>query len=216
MKIIEIKSLEIPEIKVIKFEKFKDERGYFTEPFRKTDFQNQSELKSLHNFTICQANQSFSKKNVVRGLHFQWNPYMGKLVRTIKGKMIDVVLDIRKDSPTFGKIVSYELSSNEENEFEEWIWVPVGFAHGNIYLEDTIIEYFCSGEYSPNYETGISILSEDLDWSFSKETKEILDNLKEKMIISEKDKNAQGLSNWTTKKEFSTFEYNDLINRNLC
>jgi len=218
MKIIEIKELSIPEIKIIKFEKFKDERGYFVEPFRKSDILNFNRLKSMHNINITQTNQSFSKKNVIRGLHFQWNPYMGKLVRTIKGRMIDVVLDIRKDSPTFGKVVTYELSSNNETDFEEWIWVPVGFAHGNIYLEDTIIEYFCSGEYSQNYETGISILSEDIDWSFSNGAKIILDNLirNKTAILSEKDSKSQSISDWTKKPEFFIFNYKDLTNRNLC
>jgi len=219
MRIIEIKSLKIPEIKVIKFEKFKDERGYFTEPFRKSDLFNFSELKTLYNMNITQLNQSYSKKNVIRGLHFQWNPYMGKLVRVIEGEMIDIILDIRKDSPTFGKVIGYNLDSKKEDNFEEWIWVPVGFAHGGVYLEDTTIEYICSGEYSPNYETGISILSKDLDWSIcDKKINDLINDLinDKKSIISDKDKNAQSLNEWKSKKDFDIFNYSDLKSRFLC
>ncbi len=219
MKIIEIKSLAIPEIKVIKFEKFKDERGYFTEPFRKSDLFNFLELKSLYNINVTQLNQSYSKKDVIRGLHFQWNPYMGKLVRVIEGKMIDLILDIRKKSPTFGKIIGYEINSKKEDNFEEWIWVPVGFAHGGVYLEDTTIEYICSGEYSPNYESGISIFSKDLNWSIcDQKIKDLIDDLikNKRVIISDKDKNAQSLKEWDTKEESKVFEYGDLKKRELC
>jgi dTDP-4-dehydrorhamnose 3,5-epimerase len=79
MKILEIKSLEIPEIKVIKFARFCDERGYFSEQFRKSDIKNLN-VDSLKNIEFFQANQSYSKKNVIRGLHFQWNPYMENLL----------------------------------------------------------------------------------------------------------------------------------------
>ncbi len=114
---------------------------------------------------FLQANESFSRAGTVRGLHFQWNPYMGKLVRTIRGHMIDVALDIRKGSPTYGQIVAYDMPVQGDEDFAEWIWLPPGFAHGNTFPQDTVIEYFCSGEYSPGNEAGISPVADDLDWS---------------------------------------------------
>jgi len=219
MNILEIKDLEIPGVKVIKFGKFRDDRGYFMEPFRKSDVLNYKELRSMYNLDVCQTNQSYSKKNVVRGLHFQWNPYMGKLIRTINGSMIDFFLDIRKNSPTLGKIIGYELTADENSDYEEWIWLPVGLAHGNMYLKNTTIEYFCSGEYSPKFETGISILSKDIDWSLCDDKiKKKLDSMIKdgSVIMSDKDKNARDLTDWINSKEFTDFDYNDLKSRNLC
>jgi len=92
MKILDVKSLAIESVKVIRFARFCDERGYFTETFRKSDLLNNSQIDSMTNVEFVQANESLSKKGVIRGLHFQWNPYMGKLVRTIKGRMVDIVL----------------------------------------------------------------------------------------------------------------------------
>ena len=90
---------------------------------------------------------------------------MGKLVRTIRGHMIDVVLDIRKGSPTYGKIIAHDMPVQGDEDYAEWIWVPPGFAHGNTFPADTVIEYLCSGEYSPGNEAGISPVADDLDWS---------------------------------------------------
>ena len=97
MKIIEVKCLAIPDVKVIRFGRFRDHRGYFTEPFRKSDFAHHPEMGFMKGVEFFQANESFSNAGVIRGLHFQWNPYMGKLVRTIAGRMVDLVLDIRKN-----------------------------------------------------------------------------------------------------------------------
>ncbi len=166
MKIIEVKTLAIPEIRVIRFARFCDQRGYFTEPFRKSDLRNHPQADFLKNIEFVQSNESFSKKEVVRGLHFQWNPYMGKLVRTLRGRMVDLVLDIRKKSPTFGKCIAYDMPSDPAKDYSEWIWVPPGFAHGNFFTEESMIEYFCSGEYSAGCEAGISPLANDIDWSF--------------------------------------------------
>ena len=90
---------------------------------------------------------------------------MGKLVRTLTGRMVNLIIDIRKGSPTFGKMIGYDMPGRLDAEFAEWIWVPPGFAHGNLFTEDTLIEYFCSGEYSQGCEAGISPLSLDIDWS---------------------------------------------------
>ncbi|MBS3078382.1 dTDP-4-dehydrorhamnose 3,5-epimerase family protein [Candidatus Pacearchaeota archaeon] len=120
MKILEIKNLEIPDIKVIKFARFCDERGYFTEQFRKSDLFNRSELNSMKGINFVQANQSYSKKGTIRGMHFQWNPYMGKMVRTLSGHMVDLILDIRKGSPNYGKMIAYEMQESDVKEYDEW------------------------------------------------------------------------------------------------
>lgn len=210
MKIIEIKELAIPAIKVIKFARFRDHRGYFTEPFRKSQFEN--EISFMKGINFLQMNESFSRKGVVRGLHFQWNPYMGKLVRTIHGNMVDLFLDIRKGSPTFGKAAAYALPSTAEGECGEWIWVPPGFAHGNYFNADSIIEYTCSGEYSPGCEAGISPLSSDIDWSLcDPQLKQEFDQIiKNQSLMTEKDIKGFTVTNWAADERSANFQYKDL------
>jgi len=212
MKILEVKNLAIPAIKVIKFARFCDQRGYFTEPFRKSDFFNHSDMDFLKNVEFVQVNESFSKKNVVRGLHFQWNPYMGKLVRTIRGGMVDLVLDIRKSSPTLGKIIAYDMPDEIGSESSEWIWVPPGFAHGNFFTEDTTIEYFCSGEYSQGCEAGISPLARDIDWSLcDPDLKNEFDEISSSAtLITDKDKNGLSLHEWLVDERAENFLYEHL------
>jgi len=202
MKILEVTPLAIPDVKVIKCARFGDNRGYFTEPFRNSDFQ-----KIIPDFSILQVNESYSNRGVVRGLHIQWNPYMGKLVRSVKGHMVDLFLDIRKGSPTYGKIAAYDMPVSPKNDYFEWIWIPVGFAHGNYYLEETIIEYFCTSEYSPGCETGISPLSKDLDWSLcDKNIKSQFDQLiQEGLTISEKDQKGFALKEWEKNENAKRF-----------
>src|SRR5258708_101271 len=154
MNVLEVKALALPEIHVIRFGRFRDQRGYFTEHFRRSDLHTSPHTPFLKGVEFVQGNESFSWAGTVRGLHFQWNPYMGKLVRTLHGHMIDLVLDIRKGSPAFGKIIAYDMPTRKTDDFNEWIWVPPGFAHGNVFPEDTSIEYFCTGEYSPKCEAG--------------------------------------------------------------
>jgi dTDP-4-dehydrorhamnose 3,5-epimerase len=165
VKILQVKALEIPEIQVVRFARFCDERGYFTETFRKSDLNNLPDSEIFHGVEFVQGNESRSREGTIRGLHFQWNPYMGKLIRTLSGRMIDLVLDIRKRSPTFGRIIAYDMPSNSDQDYGEWIWVPPGFAHGNLFTSESTIEYLCSGEYSPEHEAGISPFAEDIDWS---------------------------------------------------
>ena len=193
----EVKSLAIPEIKVIKFERYQDQRGYFTEPFRKSQIINHPSLQEFKNKEIVQISESFSKPGTLRGLHFQWNPYMGKLVRTIQGRMIDIIVDLRKRSPTYGKGILYDMP--EQKEIDEWIWVPEGLEHGNMFTEETKIEYLCTGEYNGACEAGISPLAGDIDWSLN--NKKLLKELKEHMqsdnvIITDKDKNAMTVKEW--------------------
>lgn len=208
MKILEIKNLAIPEVKVIKYARFTDERGYFTEMYRSSDF-----VKINQDFRILQVNESHSQKGIIRGLHIQWNPYLGKLIRTIRGHMIDLVVDLRKNSPTYGKIVAYDMPSQLSNTFGEWIWVPVGFAHGNFFLEETTIEYFCTSEYSPTTEAGISPFSKDLDWSLCDKTlkKQFDDLINNGAIVSEKDKKNLSLKEWGSDPRSENFIY--LLNR---
>jgi dTDP-4-dehydrorhamnose 3,5-epimerase len=209
MKIVSVRELAIPELKVIRFARFMDHRGYFTEPYRHSDLKDESVPASLRGLRFVQTNESFSRAGTVRGLHFQWNPYMGKLVRTVSGRMVDLALDIRKGSPTFGKIVAYDMPSARGDAYGEWIWVPPGFAHGNFFPEDSHIEYFCTGEYSPGCEAGISPLAADLDWSLCDPwLKQQFDALmSSNKIISPKDENGLRVAAWTADKRADNFIY---------
>jgi len=209
MKILNVKQLEIPEIKVIRFARFCDQRGYFTEHFRKSDFQSNPLTSLMEGVEFVQANESFSRTGTVRGLHFQWNPYMGKLVRTLYGHMVDLILDIRKGSPSFGKAIAYDMPSDMSGDFNEWIWVPPGFAHGNMFLEDTSIEYFCSGEYSPGNEAGISPLAEDIDWSLCDQNlrETFHDVASRTSLITDKDRDGLSVSAWKQDQRSETFTY---------
>ena len=212
MKLLEVRQLPIEAVKVIRFARFCDHRGYFTEHYRKSDFANHPDMSFMKGVEFVQCNESYSKKGTVRGLHFQWNPYMGKLVRTISGRMVDMVLDIRKASPTFGKIILYDMPANNKTDYSEWIWVPPGFAHGNFFPEDTTIEYFCSGEYSPGCEAGISPLAQDIDWSLcDKNLKKLYDKIvPTTSLITDKDKNGFSVSGWKTDERSNNFIYGKL------
>jgi dTDP-4-dehydrorhamnose 3,5-epimerase len=188
MKITNIIELAIPEIKVYTFALYPDNRGYFTECFRESDM----------GLKITQMNEAVSNPNVLRGLHFQWNPHMGKLVRTINGHMVDYVLDIRKNSPTFGKIISYDMP--ELKQYGEWIYIPPGFAHGSYFIEKSRIQYLCTGEYNPVCEYGISFFDKQINWDLSKH-KLIQFN----PIVSEKDRNNHTLEDWISHEAINYF-----------
>ena len=208
MNIEEVKSLALTGVKSIRYKRFVDHRGYFTETMRKSDLdviENGSIFKQVN---FVQSNESFSKKGVVRGLHFQWDPYMGKLIRTIEGRMVDMVMDIRKGSKNFGQIILFDMPSNRDDDFGTWLWVPVGFAHGNFFTEDSIIEYYCTGSYNPQGEAGISPLSEDIDWSLC--DKSLLDEFikitqSDKLLMSDKDKEGHSLETWSQMPESDKF-----------
>jgi dTDP-4-dehydrorhamnose 3,5-epimerase len=212
MRLLGVNTLAIEEIKVIKFARFCDHRGYFTEHYRKSDFSSNPQIGSMKDVVFLQCNESYSKKGTIRGLHFQWNPYMGKLVRTLTGRMIDMVLDIRKGSPTFGKIILYDMPADAKTDHSEWIWVPPGFAHGNFFTEDTIIEYFCSSEYSPGCEAGISPLAKDIDWRLcDPKLKEIFDDIAHSTnLITDKDKNGFDINDWKSTGHSDNFIYGEL------
>ncbi len=134
---------------------------------------------------------------------------MGKLVRTLAGHMVDLVLDIRKGSPTFGKAIAYDMPADPEAEYSEWIWVPPGFAHGNYYLAPTQIEYFCSGEYNPRCEAGISPLAHDIDWSLcDPQLKAGLDRIAAAApLMTDKDRHGYSVESWCANPDSGNFVY---------
>ena len=138
---------QMPGIKVLTAKRFPDERGYLVQSWVKADVE--AEGIPSH---FKQAIQTVSKRGVLRGLHFQWDPPMGKYVRCLHGAILDVVVDVRHGSPTLGKHVAVELS--ERNH--QVIWVPPGFAHGTFALEEgSIVLYECTSEHGPGREGGI-------------------------------------------------------------
>jgi dTDP-4-dehydrorhamnose 3,5-epimerase len=138
---------QLKPVQVLTAKTFPDERGFLLQAWVKADL----EAAGIPS-TFKQAIQTVSKRGVVRGLHFQWNPAMGKYVRCIRGAIIDVVVDIRPGSKTFGDHVAVEL--NERNH--KVIWVPIGFAHGTFALEDqTIVFYECTASHAVGNEGGI-------------------------------------------------------------
>jgi len=153
---------------------FDDGRGYFFESFNQKEFEEKTRV----NTTFVQDNQSMSQRGVLRGLHFQKGEFaQAKLVRVIKGSVLDVVLDLRPKSPTFGEIFTLELS--EENKLQ--LYIPRGFAHGFSVLEDnTIFSYKCDNYYNKESEGGIIYNDSQLQIDWKLEEKE--------MILSEKDK----------------------------
>ena len=145
------KKLEIPDVILIEPVVFTDERGFFIETFKASDFKANN-----ISYEFVQDNHSKSQKWVLRGLHYQLKPMeQGKLVRCIKGKIWDVAVDIRKGSPWYRKWVGVELS--EENKL--MLWIPPGFAHGFVALEDAEVIYKCTKEYAPQYDRGIISVS---------------------------------------------------------
>jgi dTDP-4-dehydrorhamnose 3,5-epimerase len=151
MKIIET---AIPDVKIIEPRVFSDDRGYFLETWNAQGF-NQAGLSS----SFVQDNQSKSRRNVLRGLHYQIQSPQGKLVRVVTGAVYDVAVDLRRTSPTFGRWVGVELS--EDNH--RMVWVPVGFAHGFLTLRDnTQLVYKCTDVYASQHERAIMWNDPDL------------------------------------------------------
>ncbi|MDL2314908.1 dTDP-4-dehydrorhamnose 3,5-epimerase [Bacteroidales bacterium OttesenSCG-928-C19] len=152
---------------------FTDDRGYFFESFSQKKFE-----ELVCKTTFVQDNESRSSYGVVRGLHFQKPPFaQAKLVRVIKGKVLDVAVDIRKESPSYGQHFSVELSEENKKQF----FIPRGFAHGfSVLSEDVIFQYKCDNYYAPEHEGSIAWNDPDLniDWRIPTE----------KVILSEKDK----------------------------
>ena len=151
---------------------FKDARGYFFESFSQREFD-----EKVGHVEFVQDNESMSSYGVMRGLHFQRPPFaQAKLVRCVKGKVLDVAVDIRKGSPTYGQHVAVELTEDNHRQF----FIPKGFAHGFAVLSETaVFQYKCDEFYHPEVDGGISILDQSLgiDWRIPTE----------RAILSEKD-----------------------------
>ena len=170
---MEVINTKIPDLYIIKPRVFEDERGYFFESYNKETF-----LRMGIDQNFVQDNESKSAKGVLRGLHFQKPPFtQGKLVRVMRGSVLDVAVDLRKASPTYGKWASVELTQDNK-----WMyWVPPGFAHGFVTLEDdTVFFYKCTNVYNKASEGSIRWDDPDLniDWGIKNP------------ILSEKDKVA--------------------------
>lgn len=148
---------------------FRDDRGYFLESFNEREFNDKIYPILGHKINFCQDNESMSFYGVLRGLHFQRPPYsQSKLVRCVRGRVLDVVVDIRKGSPTYGKYVSEELTEDNHLQF----FIPRGFAHGFAVLSETaVFQYKCDEFYHPEADGGISILDDTLgiDWKIPAE-----------------------------------------------
>ncbi len=157
---------------------YEDGRGYFFESFNQKKFEEATGLT----IAFVQDNESLSSKGVLRGLHYQTgNNAQAKLVRVIKGRILDVAVDLRKDSPTFGKHFSIELSESNK----EQLFIPKGFAHGFLVLSDTaIFAYKCDNFYNKESESGIIYNDPTfgIDWNFPEN----------KMILSERDRSLPG------------------------
>lgn len=186
---VKIESKQINgDVVVIVPEIFEDERGFFTEVYREDQFK---ELGLPTNFV--QDNHSRSARGVLRGLHFQWEPPMGKLMRVTFGEAFLVAVDIRKDSPTLGQWYGELVTTKNKKQ----IWAPAGFARGFVVLSDFAeIQYKCTGIYNNKAESGI--LWNDpkigIEWPI------------ENPILSDKDKNAQTLDEWLNKSESENFK----------
>lgn len=170
---IDIKKTGIEGVLIIEPKVFGDARGYFLESFNAKEFAEKTGLSII----FVQDNESMSSYGVMRGLHFQRPPYtQSKLVRCVKGAVLDVAVDIRKGSPTYGQHVAVELTEDNHHQF----FVPRGFAHGFAVLSETaVFQYKCDNFYAPQADGGINILDESLgiDWRIPTD----------KALLSEKD-----------------------------
>ena len=178
---MEIIKTNIEGVVIIEPRIFKDDRGYFFESFSQREFE-----EKVCKTTFVQDNESKSSYGVLRGLHFQKPPFAhSKLVRVIKGAVLDVAVDIRKGSPTFGQYVSVELTGENHRQF----FIPRGFAHGfSVLSEEVIFQYKCDNFYSPQSEGAIAWNDPDLniDWRIPAE----------KVVLSEKDSKHPRLKDW--------------------
>lgn len=175
---MEVIKTDIEGVVIIEPRIFRDDRGYFFESFSQREFQ-----EKVCNTVFVQDNESKSSYGVLRGLHFQKPPYaQSKLVRVIKGAVLDVAVDIRKGSPTFGQHVAVELTEDNHCQF----FIPRGFAHGfSVLTDEVIFQYKCDNFYAPQSEGALAWDDPDLgiDWRLPAE----------KVILSEKDRHHSRL-----------------------
>jgi len=187
---IKLESRSLGEVVVLVPDIFRDSRGFFMETYREDQF----EALGLPSHFV-QDNHSRSARGVIRGLHFQWEPPMGKLMRVTHGTAFLVAVDIRKESPTLGKWVVVEASAENRRQ----VWAPAGFARGFCVLSDSAeIQYKCTGVYNNKAESGI--LWNDpaigIEWPIAANQGE----------LSEKDKRAQTLTQWLARPESEYFK----------
>lgn len=185
---MEVIKTDIDGVVIIEPRVFEDARGYFFESFSQREFE-----EKVRPINFVQDNESMSSYGVMRGLHFQRPPFtQSKLVRCVKGKVLDVAVDIRKGSPTYGKYVAVELSEENHRQF----FVPRGFAHGFAVLSDVaVFQYKCDNFYAPSADGGISIVDDSLGIDWRIPTSEA--------ILSEKDMRHELLKDFD-----SPFDYN--------
>jgi dTDP-4-dehydrorhamnose 3,5-epimerase len=188
---VKIESRHLGDVCVLAPEVFRDDRGFFTEVFRADLF------KALGlPYEFLQDNHSGSVRGVLRGLHFQWDPPMAKLMRVTRGTAFLVAVDIRKGSPTLGKWFGMEVSSESRKQ----IWAPAGFARGFCVLSDYAeIQYKCSGIYNNEGESGICWDDPEIgiEWPIRD------------VQLSDKDREAQTLKEWLSRPESEHFRYSE-------
>lgn len=178
-----IKPTKIKGLYIIEPHVFKDSRGYFFEAYSKREFD-----ETIGKVDFVQDNESCSSKGVIRGMHFQKPPYsQAKLVKCVVGKVLDVALDLRKGSPTYGEHVAVELSDENHREF----FIPKGFAHGFEVLSDVaVFQYKCDDYYHPEAEGGIDAFDPELNIAWQ--------TTREDAVVSEKDMKHPKLSEFET------------------
>jgi dTDP-4-dehydrorhamnose 3,5-epimerase len=189
---VKIESRFLEDVMVLVPDIFQDSRGFFLESFREDQFKT---LGLPTNFV--QDNHSCSSKGVIRGLHFQWDPPMSKLMRVTRGTAFLVAVDIRKGSPTLGKWAG--VLASRENRRQ--VWAPPGFARGFCALSDlTEIQYKCTGIYNPKTESGILYNDPDIgvEWPITTG-----------VLVSDKDQKAQTLAHWLASPFADNFRYKD-------
>ena len=187
---IQVHSTSLPGVLVVEPGSFEDDRGFFTEAYRMDQFGEHAHLGLPSHFV--QLNHSRSVKGVTRGLHFQWDPPMGKLMRVPRGEVFFVAVDIRPDSPTLGQYES--IIASDRNRLQ--LWAPASFARGfSVLSDDADVEYLTTGIYNSQAESGIrwNDPAIGIEWP-------VIDP-----ILSRKDEKAQTLSEWLERPEAQHF-----------
>ena len=186
---LKIESLDLDGVVVLVPEVFQDERGYFMEVFRSDRFGDAG-LPT----TFVQENHSYSRKGVLRGLHFQWDPPMGKLMRVTRGLAFLVAVDLRLGSPTLGKWFGIEASAENRRA----VWAPASFARGFLALSENVeVQYLCTGVYNPKAESGIRWDDPEIGIEWPERPS----------MISEKDRKARTLEEWIRSPQATYFRY---------
>jgi dTDP-4-dehydrorhamnose 3,5-epimerase len=187
---LSIRRTSLPDVLVVEHEVFEDDRGFFMEVYRSDEFAAHAGLGLPS--TFVQLNHSRSVRGVTRGLHFQWDPPMGKLMRVVRGEAFLVAVDIRPDSSTLGRHES--IIASEQNRLQ--LWAPASFARGFCVLSDVAeVEYLTTGTYNPAAESGVRWDDPQIgiDWPV------------QEPILSRKDAEAQSLAEWLDRPEAQAF-----------